>query len=525
QSTTLTAAGGGTYIWSTGATTASISVSPTATTNYTVTVTSGAGCVATASQTVTVNPLPSASISGTNTICTGQSTTLTAAGGGTYLWSTGATTASISVSPTANTNYTVTVTSVAGCSATAFQTVVVQPATSIANAGVDQLICGTSALLAANTPVNGTGLWSIVSGTGGSFSSATNPAATFTGIAGNAYTLRWTISNSPCNPTTDDVVVTFNAFTTANAGPDQFVCGATATLAGNAPITGGGTWTLVSGSGTITTPTSPTSGITALGVGPNTFRWTLLNGACANSQDDVVITRDNISPVITCPANISVNATTGLCAAAVTFTAPNGTDNCSGATTTQIAGLASGSSFPVGTTTNTFRVTDASGNTATCSFTVTVIDNQAPVISCPANISVNATTGLCAAAVTFTAPNGTDNCSGATTTQIAGLASGASFPVGTTTNTFRVTDASGNTATCSFTVTVVDNQAPVITCPANISVNATTGLCAAAVTFTAPNGTDNCSGATTTQIAGLASGSSFPVGTTTNTFRVTDASG
>src|SRR6202008_244261 len=54
--------------------------------------------------------------------------------------------------------------------------------------------------------------------------------------------------------------------------------------------------------------------------------------------------------------------------------------------------------------------------------------------------------------------------------QIAGLPSGSAFPVGVTTNTFRVTDASGNTATCSFNVTVVDNQAPAITCPANITV-------------------------------------------------------
>jgi hypothetical protein len=59
--------------------------------------------------------------------------------------------------------------------------------------------------------------------------------------------------------------------------------------------------------------------------------------------------------------------------------------------------------------------------------------------------------------VNYTAPVGEDNCSGATTTQTAGLASGASFPVGTTTNTFRVTDASGNYAECSFTVTVLYN--------------------------------------------------------------------
>ncbi|MBK9453129.1 MAG: HYR domain-containing protein [Bacteroidetes bacterium] len=261
-----------------------------------------------------------------------------------------------------------------------------------------------------------------------------------------------------------------------------------------------------------------------VGVTTNTFRVTDASGTTTTCSFTVTVV-DNQAPAITCPANISVNATSGQCNAVVTYTAPVGTDNCPGATTTQTAGLASGATFPVGVTTNTFRVTDASGTTTTCSFTVTVVDNQAPVITCPANISVNATSGQCTAVVTYTPPVGTDNCPGATTTQTAGLASGATFPSGTTTNTFTVTDASGTTTTCSFTVTVVDNQAPAITCPANISVNATSGQCNAVVTYTAPVGTDNCPGATTTQTAGLASGATFPVGVTTNTFRVTDASG
>jgi hypothetical protein len=78
--------------------------------------------------------------------------------------------------------------------------------------------------------------------------------------------------------------------------------------------------------------------------------------------------------------------------------------------------------------------------------------------------------------VTYTAPTGSDNCSGATTTQTAGLASGASFPVGTTTNTFTVTDGAGLTTSCSFTVTVLYNFtgffSPVGNPPTLNSVNA-----------------------------------------------------
>ncbi|TAF33325.1 MAG: HYR domain-containing protein, partial [Cytophagales bacterium] len=174
-------------------------------------------------------------------------------------------------------------------------------------------------------------------------------------------------------------------------------------------------------------------------------------------------------------------------------------------TVAQTAGLPSGATFPVGTTTNTFQVTDAAGNVSTCSFAVTIVDNQAPSIICPANITQNVTAGTCGRVVTYTAPVGTDNCSGAVTTQTAGLPSGATFPVGTTTNTFQVTDAAGNVSTCSFTVTIVDNQAPIITCPANITLTSSVPAVAA---FAAATATDNCTAAPViTQTAGPISGS------------------
>jgi hypothetical protein len=84
---------------------------------------------------------------------------------------------------------------------------------------------------------------------------------------------------------------------------------------------------------------------------------------------------------------------------------------------------------------------------------VTVIDNTPPTITCQANIIADFDAAVNGAVVTYTAPVGTDNCA-STTAQIAGLPSGSTFPTGTTTNTFRVTDASGNTAECSFKVTV-----------------------------------------------------------------------
>src|SRR5205823_4138584 len=163
----------------------------------------------------------------------------------------------------------------------------------------------------------------------------------------------------------------------------------------------------------------------------------------------------------------------------VSYTAPVGTDSCPGSSTAQTAGLASGSLFPLGVTTNSFVVSDAAGNTAACSFTVTVLDNQAPVIVCPADISEDTDANACGAIVSYTAPVGTDSCPGSSTAQTAGLASGSLFPLGVTTNTFVVSDAAGNTAACSFTVTVLDNQAPVIVCPADITQNTDTNACGA----------------------------------------------
>ncbi len=79
-----------------------------------------------------------------------------------------------------------------------------------ANAGADQKICGTSVTLAGNNPAIGTGQWSVVSGSGGSFGNASAYNSTFTGTANTSYILRWTISLPSCGTSTDDVVVNLN---------------------------------------------------------------------------------------------------------------------------------------------------------------------------------------------------------------------------------------------------------------------------------------------------------------------------
>jgi hypothetical protein len=165
---------------------------------------------------------------------------------------------------------------------------------------------------------------------------------------------------------------------------------------------------------------------------------------------------------ITCPSNITVNNDPGQCGAIVSFPDATATGDCGTALTYSHT---SGSFFNVGTTTVTVS-SDATG--ATCSFTITVVDNENPVItSCPASKTVFTDLNACyasAATVNAGLATATDNCNPAGVTGIRsdGLPLTANFPVGATDIAWRATDAAGNTATCTQTITVVDNQPPVI---------------------------------------------------------------
>jgi Bacterial lectin/HYR domain/Secretion system C-terminal sorting domain/Ricin-type beta-trefoil lectin domain-like/SprB repeat/Lectin C-type domain len=271
--------------------------------------------------------------------------------------------------------------------------------------------------------------------------------------------------------------------------------------------------------GTVTTYSILPSGST-FSIGLNTVVATATDAnRNVSSCSFTVQVCDNTPPVITCPNSISINTDAGACGAVTTFGAPTITDNTS-ATYTQTTGLPSTFMFSVGVTTNTFVATDAAGNTSTCAFTITVTENEKPVITCPTPLSKNTDSGTCGALTTFGSATATDNCS-VTVAQTGGLANGTVFPVGVSTLTFTATDASGNTATCSSTVIVTDNEKPVVTCPSNIAVNNTAGTCGAMVNFTI-SATDNC--AFTSNLVGSASGSTFPVGVTNNVFSATDAS-
>lgn len=183
--------------------------------------------------------------------------------------------------------------------------------------------------------------------------------------------------------------------------------------------------------------------------------------------------------------------------------------------------MPSGSAFPIGATTNTTTTvtctaTDAHGNKASGSFTVTVKDTTPPAISnVPTDMTVQAT-GPAGVVVNYPLPMATDLVDGTDSVTCA-PAPGSTFPIGATTNTTTTvtctaTDAHGNTATATFHVTVVDTIPPALTLPADLSVPATS-LAGAVVTYTA-SALDLVDGAVTPSCA-PASGSTFPIGSFT----------
>jgi hypothetical protein len=131
-----------------------------------------------------------------------------------------------------------------------------------ANAGADltgSTTCGASSIaMAGNTPTAGTGLWTIVSGTGGALTSPSSATATLNGVNGNSYVLRWTITNGSCSAY-DEVAVTLNLKPDAQANNNIFFSGNTTGIAITGTVPGTTfTWT---SSGTGVTGHSSGSGV------------------------------------------------------------------------------------------------------------------------------------------------------------------------------------------------------------------------------------------------------------------------
>jgi len=117
--------------------------------------------------------------------------------------------------------------------------------------------------------------------------------------------------------------------------------------------------------------------------------------------------------------------------------------------------------YSLGTNTVVLTVTDSHGSSSSCTGLVFVVDTTPPIIHCPTNMVTTNDSGQCSAVVNY-AVSADDNCSSVDLSE--DFPSGSTFSKGTNTVTVTGVDLAGNTNTCTFTITVVDKEAPLVMC-------------------------------------------------------------
>lgn len=259
----------------------------------------------------------------------------------------------------------------------------------------------------------------------------------------------------------------------------------------------------------------PPSGTTfALGTTPVACSATDDHGNVSSGGFQVSVV-DTTAPDLVLPADITAEATSAA-GASVSFTV-SAVDLVSGAVAVTCT-PPSGSTFGLGVTEVDCAASDAAGNEATGSFTITVEDTTAPALDLPADIVAEATSASGATvAFTATASDLVDGTVLVTCTPAAGV-----FPLGATTVDCVASDASSNVAEGSFLVTVQDTTAPDVSTPGDLIAEATSAL-GAPVTF-AVSSTDAVDGSGV-PTCDPTSASVFALGSTVVTCQITDAAG
>ena len=259
---------------------------------------------------------------------------------------------------------------------------------------------------------------------------------------------------------------------------------------------------------------------TIINTAPNLTQNVSLTVTGTGSSCSVVLTaKDIIPPTVICPVNKTRNTTSNQCAyvtSGAEFNPLSFSDNCSGsninytlsgATTGNGANTLAGVAFNKGVTNILWTVLQAGGALSnTCGpFTLTVSDNQAPGITCPVAQTRSTSATSCnytAVAAELNPLSFTDNCPSVTISYtLSGVTAGSGnslagkvFNQGITTVNWKATDAANKTATCTFKITVIDNQPPVFAvCPTNPIVVPMTQPCKLIVPSIATITTDNCS--------------------------------
>lgn len=342
---------------------------------------------------------------------------------------------------------------------------------------------------------------------------------------------------------------------TAASGADE------ATVAVGTPTftaSGGGTVVGARGDSTIDEPKALTD---PYPVGITSILWTVTDadGRTASCTQKIIVTSstcgtDTTPPTITAPDDVTVGTGAGNTGCTITLDdelgQPEVNDNC--AVSVAISGAPAGNNFAPGTYTLTYTATDGAGLTASDTQVVTVIDDTAPIIAAPADITYTCPSEVPSAAAAASLARGPvvgpdglfvrdangelvfsgppfENCGPAmvTVTDSNNGGAGSASNPRVITRTFTATDSAGNSASAVQTITVADGTAPTISAPPAITVGTGPGAvsCDANIsnaTLGSASAADNCGGVTVTRSP---SGNIFPVGTTTVTWTATDAAG
>jgi hypothetical protein len=229
--------------------------------------------------------------------------------------------------------------------------------------------------------------------------------------------------------------------------------------------------------------------------------------------ESTVTVRDTLEPAVDCPADVTVECNAPEKANGVNAGQATATDVCSPTTVTDPAV----GTYALGTSAATHSATDESGNAASCTNLVTVVDTTDPTLSCPAALTVECNAPSAATDVAAGQATATDICSAVTVTDPAV----ATYPIGTTATTHSAIDAQGNETSCQGSITVVDTTNPTLSCPAALTVECNAPNEATNVVASPATATDICSSVTVTNPAAA----SYPIGTTATTHTAVDAFG
>lgn len=215
----------------------------------------------------------------------------------------------------------------------------------------------------------------------------------------------------------------------------------------------------------------------------------------AGTQDPT-LTDIVYAPVMSCPHNITVNTDPGVCSATQSFSAT--AEGCPAPALVYSIGMTSVSfpyAFPMGT--STVEVTGSNGESpdGTCTFTVTVVDNQGPGIICPENQVILADASCTGTVGSWSALSLSDNCTASgsiTVTQSPAAGTSLGGHNDAETVTLTASDGNGNTTDCFFSVTLQDATPPVITCPADQTLSADAACSGTLGSWAAVSLGDNC---------------------------------